>query len=360
VDRDEELLKGLRSGRMPFYEPAWRISWQGVSAGAKAGATKPRALVTGGAGFVGSHLCERLLSEGYRVVCMDNLRSGTLENVAHLQNDPDFEYVEHDVTSYIHLPAELEEVYHFASPASPKDFERIPIPILKVGALGTYNALGLALARGARFMLASSSEVYGDPLVHPQTEHYRGNVNPIGVRGVYDEAKRYAESITFAYHRHHKVETRIVRIFNTYGPRMREDDGRMVPTFVSQALAGQPLTIYGDGSQTRSIQYVDDLIEGTWRLMNSSEVRPVNVGNPQEMTVKEIAELVKELSGGEESDIVYEPLPEDDPRRRCPDIARAREALGWEPRVGAREGLKKTIDWFAGRLEGTERATTRR
>jgi dTDP-glucose 4,6-dehydratase len=208
-------------------------------------------------------------------------------------------------------------------------------------------------------MLASSSEVYGDPLVHPQTEHYRGNVNPIGVRGVYDEAKRYAESITFAYHRHHKVDTRIVRIFNTYGPRMRQDDGRMVPTFVSQALAGQPLTIYGDGSQTRSIQYVDDLIEGTWRLMNSSEPRPVNVGNPQEMRVREIAELVIELSGGE-SDIVYEPLPEDDPRRRCPDIGRAREALGWEPRVGAHEGLKKTLDWFAGRLEGTERATTRR
>ena len=322
---------------------------------------KPRALVTGGAGFVGSHLCERLLSEGYRVVCMDNLRTGALENIAHLlEGEAEyFEYVEHDVSTFIHLPGELDEVYHFASPASPADFYRIPIPILKVGALGTYNALGLALAKGARFMLASSSEVYGDPLVHPQTEDYRGNVNPIGVRGVYDEAKRYAESITFAYHRHHKVHTRIVRIFNTYGPRMRQDDGRMVPTFVSQALAGQPLTIYGDGSQTRSIQYVDDLIEGTWRLMNSSEVRPVNVGNPQEMRVREIAELVRELSGGQSS-IVYEPLPEDDPRRRCPDVARAREALGWEPRVGSREGLKKTIDWFAGRLEGTERATTRR
>ena len=321
---------------------------------------KPRALVTGGAGFLGSHLCERLLSEGYSVLCMDNLRTGSLDNVAHLlEGDRDFEYTDHDVTSYIRVPGELDEIYHFASPASPKDFTRIPIPILKVGALGTYNVLGLALAKGARFMLASSSEVYGDPLVHPQPEDYRGNVNPIGVRGVYDEAKRYAESITFAYHRHHKVHTRIVRIFNTYGPRMRQDDGRMVPTFVSQALGGQPLTIYGDGSQTGSIQYVDDLIEGTWRLMNSSEVRPVNVGNPQEMRVREIAELVIELTGSG-SDIVYEPLPEDDPRRRCPDVARAREALGWEPRVPTRKGLKKTIDWFVGRSSRHEASPARR
>jgi dTDP-glucose 4,6-dehydratase len=310
---------------------------------------KPRALVTGGAGFVGSHLCERLLSEGYRVVCMDNLRTGSLENVAHLQDEGDFDYIDHDVTSYIHLPAELDEIYHFASPASPTDFERIPIPILKVGALGTLNSLGLALSKGARFMLASSSEVYGDPLLHPQSEQYWGNVNPIGVRGVYDEAKRYAESITFAYHRHHKVDTRILRIFNTYGPRMRADDGRMIPNFITQALSGRPLTVYGDGTQTRSIQYVDDLIEGAWRLMRSSEARPVNIGNPVEHTVVEIAELVIELSGTKKSEIVHEALPEDDPRRRCPEIRRARESLGWEPRVPARKGLRKTLEWFAER-----------
>jgi dTDP-glucose 4,6-dehydratase len=315
---------------------------------------KPRALVTGGAGFLGSHLCERLLAEGYSVVCMDSLRTGSLENIARLQGDSNFDYIDHDTTSYIHLPAgELDEIYHFASPASPADFERIPIPILKVGALGTLNSLGLALKKGARFMLASSSEVYGDPLIHPQSELYWGNVNPIGVRGVYDEAKRYAESITFAYHRHHKLDTRILRIFNTYGPRMRADDGRMIPNFITQALSGRPLSVYGDGSQTRSIQYVEDLIEGAFRLMRSDERRPVNIGNPSEHTVGEIAELVIELSGGEGS-IVYEPLPEDDPRRRCPDIRRARESLGWEPRVPAREGLKKTLDWFAGRSNRPE------
>jgi dTDP-glucose 4,6-dehydratase len=317
---------------------------------ARARTGKPHALVTGGAGFVGSHLCERLLSEGYHVLCMDNLRTGSLENVAHLEGDADFEYVDHDVSAYINVPGELDEVYHFASPASPADFERIPIPILKVGALGTHNALGLALAKGARFVLASSSEVYGDPLVHPQREEYWGNVNPIGIRGVYDEAKRYAESITFAYHRHHKVETRIVRIFNTYGPRMRSEDGRMIPNFISQALSGRPLTVYGDGSQTRSIQYVDDLIEGTFRLTRSQESRPVNIGNPREYTVGEVARMVIELSGSE-SEIVYEPLPADDPKRRCPEIGRAREVLGWEPEVGAREGLKKTLEWFARRTE---------
>jgi dTDP-glucose 4,6-dehydratase len=317
---------------------------------ARARTGKPHALVTGGAGFVGSHLCERLLSEGYHVLCMDNLRTGSLENVAHLEGDADFEYVDHDVSAYINVPGELDEVYHFASPASPADFERIPIPILKVGALGTHNALGLALAKGARFVLASSSEVYGDPLVHPQHEEYWGNVNPIGVRGVYDEAKRYAESITFAYHRHHKVDTRIVRIFNTYGPRMRSEDGRMIPNFISQALSGRPLTVYGDGSQTRSIQYVDDLIEGTFRLTRSQESRPVNIGNPREYTVGEVARMVIELSGSE-SEIVYEPLPADDPKRRCPEIGRAREVLGWEPEVGAREGLKKTLEWFARRTE---------
>ena len=317
----------------------------------RGGKSKPRALVTGGTGFVGSHLCERLLAEGYHVLCMDNLRTGSLENVKHLlEGDAYFEYVDHDVTSYIHVPGDLDEVYHFASPASPADFTRIPIPILKVGALGTYNALGLALAKGARFVLASSSEVYGDPLVHPQHEEYWGNVNPTGIRGVYDEAKRYAEAITSAYHRHHKVDTRIVRIFNTYGPRMRSEDGRMIPNFISQVLSGRPLPVYGDGSQTRSIQYVDDLIEGTFRLTRSQESRPVNIGNPREYTVGEIAELVIELSGSESS-IVYEPLPADDPKRRRPDIRRAREALGWEPRVGAREGLKKTLEWFAERTD---------
>jgi dTDP-glucose 4,6-dehydratase len=318
-------------------------------------ARKPRALVTGGAGFVGSHLCERLLSEGYRVTCMDNLRTGTLENVAHLESDADFEYIDHDVSAYINVSGELDEVYHFASPASPVDFERIPIPILKVGALGTHNSLGLALAKGARFMLASSSEVYGDPLVHPQHEEYWGSVNPVGTRGVYDEAKRYAEAITMAYHRHHRLDTRIVRIFNTYGPRMRPDDGRMVPNFIQQALSRRPLTIYGEGTQTRSAQYVDDLIEGTIRLMKSKESRPVNIGNPHEMSVLEIAEMIieisKEISSGSESELVFEPLPKDDPKRRCPDIGRAREVLGWEPRVAVDEGLRATLEWFARRRE---------
>jgi dTDP-glucose 4,6-dehydratase len=314
-----------------------------------------RALVTGGAGFLGSHLCERLLSEGYHVVCMDNLRTGSLENVAHLEGEAHFEYTDHDVTSYINVAGELDEIYHFASPASPKDFSRIPIPILKVGALGTYNSLGLALAKGARLMVASSSEVYGDPLVHPQTENYWGNVNSVGVRGVYDEAKRFAEAITMAYHRHHKVDTRIVRIFNTYGPRMRVDDGRMVPNFIQQALLGRPLTVYGDGSQSRSVQYVDDLIEGLLRLMKSAEDRPVNIGNPVEYSVRQIAEMILEISGSQ-SGIVYEPLPEDDPKQRRPDITRARETLGWEPRVPAKEGLKLTFEWFAQRLSPSEAA----
>jgi dTDP-glucose 4,6-dehydratase len=314
---------------------------------------KKRALVTGGAGFLGSHLCERLLSEGYHVVCMDNLRTGSLENVAHLEGEAHFEYIDHDVTSHINVGGELDEIYHFASPASPKDFSRIPIPILKAGALGTYNSLGLALAKGARLMLASSSEVYGDPLVHPQTENYWGNVNPVGVRGVYDEAKRYAEALTMAYHRHHKVDTRIVRIFNTYGPRMRIDDGRMVPNFIQQALLGRPLTVYGDGSQSRSVQYVDDLIEGVLRLMKSAEDRPVNIGNPVEYSVRQVAEMILEISGSQ-SGIVHEPLPEDDPKQRRPDITRARETLGWEPRVPAKEGLKLTFEWFAQRLSPRE------
>ena len=305
-----------------------------------------RALVTGGAGFIGSHLSERLLGEGYRVVCVDNLVTGSFENVAHLIGSPSFEYVEHDATEHMDIPGSLDEVYHFASPASPKDFEKIPIEILKVGSLGTHNALGLARAKGARLMIASTSEVYGDPLVHPQHEGYLGNVNPIGPRGVYDEAKRYAEAITMAYHRYHGVDTRIVRIFNTYGPRTRSDDGRMIPNFISQALSGIPLTIYGDGSQTRSVQYVDDLVEGVLRLMHSAETRPVNIGNPVEYTVKEVAEAVLRLCGSD-SPLVHEPLPADDPKQRCPDITRAREVLGWEPKVGAEEGLKTTIDWFA-------------
>jgi dTDP-glucose 4,6-dehydratase len=328
---------------------------------------KKRVLVTGGAGFIGSHLCERLLLEGYKVVCMDNLRTGSFENVAHLEGLPDFEYVYHDVTTYVELPGTLDEIYHFASPASPADFERIPIPILKVGALGTYNALGLAKAKGARFMLASTSEVYGDPLVHPQSEDYQGNVNPIGVRGVYDESKRYAEAITMAYHRHHRVDTRIVRIFNTYGPRMRPDDGRMIPNFIQQTLSGTPLTIYGDGSQTRSVQYVDDLLEGILRLMRSQETRPVNIGNPIEYTVKDVAALILELSGrasdsagGLTHGLIYEPLPQDDPRQRCPDITRAREVLGWEPRVPAREGLKLTFDWFTEQAKGQAQQKTGR
>jgi dTDP-glucose 4,6-dehydratase len=314
---------------------------------------KRRALVTGGAGFLGSHLCERLLSEGYRVVCVDNLRTGSLDNVAHLEGEAHFEYIDHDVTSHLNVAGELDEIYHFASPASPKDFSRIPIPILKAGALGTYNSLGLALAKGARLMLASSSEVYGDPLVHPQTENYWGNVNPVGVRGVYDEAKRYAEALTMAYHRHHKVDTRIVRVFNTYGPRMRVDDGRMVPNFIQQALLGRPLTVYGDGSQSRSVQYVDDLIEGILRLMRSPEDRPVNIGNPVEYSVRQVAEMILEISGSQ-SGIVFEPLPEDDPKQRRPDITRARETLGWEPRVPAKEGLKLTFEWFAQRLSPSE------
>ena len=307
---------------------------------------KKRALVTGGAGFIGSHLCERLLAEGYRVICLDNLITGSFENVAHLAGSPSFEYLQHDATKHIDAPGPLDEVYHFASPASPKDFEKIPIQILKVGALGTLNALGLAKAKGARLVLASTSEVYGDPLVHPQHEGYLGNVNPVGTRGVYDEAKRYAEALTMAYHRHHGVDTRIVRIFNTYGPRTRSDDGRMIPNFINQALSSAPLTIYGDGAQTRSVQYVDDLVEGVLRLMRSSETRPVNIGNPVEYTVREIAETVLRLSGSG-SPLVHEPLPEGDPKQRRPDIERAREVLGWEPKVAADEGLKTTIDWFA-------------
>jgi dTDP-glucose 4,6-dehydratase len=306
---------------------------------------RPRALVTGGAGFLGSHLCERLIAEGYLVLCVDNLSTGVRENVAHLEGGPGFEYVHHDVTLPLRIEGRLDEVYHFASPASPKDFERIPVQILMAGSRGTHNVLDLALARDARFLLASSSEVYGDPLVHPQHEEYRGNVSTTGVRSVYDEAKRYAEALTTAYHRHHGLNAHIARIFNTYGPKTKPEDGRVVPSFISQALAGKPLTVYGDGTQTRSLQYVDDLVEGVYRLMHSDEGRPVNIGNPVEYTVREIAEMVIELSGSR-SEIVYQPLPGDDPRRRCPDISRARETLGWEPRTPAIEGLEETLAWF--------------
>ena len=309
-----------------------------------------RALVTGGAGFVGSHLCDRLLAEGYGVVCVDNLITGSTENVAHLASEPGFEFVDGDVTVGLGYPGPLDEVYHFASPASPKDFEEIPIEILEVSSVGTHNALKLARAKGARFMVASTSEVYGDPLVHPQHEEYRGNVNPVGVRSVYDEAKRHAEAMTMAYHRRHAVDTRIVRVFNTYGPRMRPDDGRMIPNFVRQSFAGEPITLYGDGTQTRSVQYVDDLIEGVYRLMRSQERRPVNIGNPVEYTVKEVAEIVLELSGSA-SEISFAPLPEDDPKQRRPDITRARESLGWEPKVPARDGLARTLEWFSERLQ---------
>ena len=309
-----------------------------------------RALVTGGAGFVGSHLCDRLLAEGYGVVCVDNLVTGSTANVAHLAGSSGFEFVDGDVTAGLRYTGSVDEVYHFASPASPKDFEQIPVEILEVGSVGTHNALKLAKAKGARFMVASTSEVYGDPLVHPQQEDYRGNVNPIGIRSVYDEAKRYAEALTMAYHRRYRVETRIVRIFNTYGPRMRPDDGRMIPNFARQSFAGEPITLYGDGTQTRSVQYVDDLVEGVFRLMQSSERRPVNVGNPVEYTVREVAEIILELSGSN-SELSFAPLPEDDPKQRRPDITRARESLGWEPQVSAREGIARTLEWFAKKLQ---------
>jgi len=327
-----------------------------ADAAARTKTGKPRALVTGGAGFVGSHLCERLLAEGYRVVCMDNLVTGSAENVARLQEDRCFEYVEGDVSEGVDVAGDLDEVYHFASPASPTDFERIPVAILKVGSYATHNCLELARARGARFMLASTSEVYGDPLVHPQHEEYLGNVNPIGIRGVYDEAKRYAEAVTMAYHRSYGVPTRIVRIFNTYGPRMRPDDGRMIPNFISQALADEPLTVYGDGSQTRSIQYVDDLVEGVFRLMQSDETRPVNIGNPVEYTVREVAELILEISG-KRGELTEKPLPADDPKQRRPDITRAREALGWEPHVPVGDGLARTVEWFARRAQSPATTT---
>jgi dTDP-glucose 4,6-dehydratase len=302
-----------------------------------------RVLVTGGAGFLGSHLCDFLLGKGCEVVCMDNLLTGSLDNIAHLR-DPRFTFVRHDVTSIIAVEGACDYVLHFASPASPIDYLELPIQTLKVGSLGTYHALGLAKARGAKFLLASTSEVYGDPLVHPQREDYWGNVNPVGPRGVYDEAKRFAEAMTMAYHRFHHVDTRIVRIFNTYGSRMRLTDGRAIPTFIRQALRGEPLTIYGDGSQTRSFTFVSDLIEGIWRLMQAPVNDPVNLGNPREMTLLELAKQVLRATGAR-SEIVFRPLPIDDPKVRQPDIAKAKRLLGWEPAVELEEGLQRTVEW---------------
>ncbi len=306
-----------------------------------------RVVVTGGAGFLGSHLCEALLAAGDEVVAIDNLITGRIENVAHLFADMAFTFQHHDVSNYVHVSGAVDVILHFASPASPADFDRIPIPILKVGSRGTHHTLGLAKEKGARYLLASTSEVYGDPQVNPQPETYWGNVNPIGPRGVYDEAKRFAEAMTMAYHRHHGVDVRIVRIFNTYGPRMRPDDGRAVSNFLVQALAGKPLTVYGDGSQTRSFCYVDDEVRGLLALLDSDYVGPVNIGNPDEYTIRELAEAAVRITGSS-SELTFWPLPVDDPTRRRPDITLARRVLGWEPRVSLEEGLARTAEWFRG------------
>lgn len=308
-----------------------------------------RVLITGGAGFLGSHLCERFVAEGYDVVCMDNLITGSPDNIAHLLGNQKFSFIHHDVTNFTYVAGELDYILHFASPASPIDYLRYPIQTLKVGSLGTHKALGLAKAKHARFLLASTSEVYGDPLIHPQPESYWGNVNPVGSRGVYDEAKRFAEAMTMAYQRYHGVETRIVRIFNTYGPRMRVEDGRAIPAFMSQALRGEPVTVFGDGSQTRSVCYVDDLVEGIYRLLLSDEPEPVNVGNPDEITMLELAREIVEITGSK-SDIIFKDLPADDPKVRQPDITRAQAILGWEPHVHRRQGLLKTLEYFKQKL----------
>lgn len=306
---------------------------------------KPTAVVTGGAGFLGSHLCDRLLKEGFKVIALDNLITGNINNIAHLSGNEDFSFVKHDITNYIFLPGRIDYILHFASPASPIDYLKLPIQTLKVGSLGTHKVLGLAKEKKARMLLASTSEVYGDPNIHPQTEDYWGNVNPIGPRGVYDEAKRFAEAMTMAYHRFHGVETRIVRIFNTYGPRMRLDDGRALPAFVGQSLRGEPLTVFGDGSQTRSFCYVSDLVDGIFKLLMSNEAYPVNIGNPTEITIKQFAEEVIKLTGTK-SKIVYKDLPEDDPKIRQPNIERAKSILGWEPKVDRTEGLRITLEYF--------------
>ncbi|HYW06370.1 MAG TPA: UDP-glucuronic acid decarboxylase family protein [Longimicrobium sp.] len=314
-----------------------------------------RILITGAAGFLGSHLCDRFLAEGHDVVGMDNFITGRPDNLAHLMGNPHFRFFEHDVTEFIFVDGPLDGVLHFASPASPVDYLEKPIQTLKVGSLGTHKALGLAKAKGARFLLASTSEVYGDPLVHPQPESYWGNVNPVGPRGVYDEAKRFAEAITMAYHRFHGVETRIVRIFNTYGPRMRPEDGRVVSNFIVQALRGDALSLYGDGGQTRAFCYVDDLVDGIFRLFHSDRAEPTNIGNPGEFTVRQLAERVLALTGSQ-SPIAIHPLPEDDPKVRKPDITVARSALGWEPRVDLEEGLQRTIPYFRELVESTHGA----
>ena len=309
-----------------------------------------RYLITGGAGSIGSHLCESFLNQGHEVLCMDNYSTGATENIAPFLNNPRFRFIDHNVSRYIEVEEPLDYILHFASPASPVDYLELPIPTLKVGALGAHNTLGLAKAKNAIYLLASTSEVYGDPLVRPQSEEYWGNVNPIGPRGVYDEAKRFAEAMTMAYHRYHGLNTRIVRIFNTYGPRMRMRDGRVVPNFIAQALTGEPLTVYGQGGQTRSFQYVDDLVAGIQKLLQSNENLPVNIGNPHEMTVLEFAKKIIEITGSK-SAIVYKPLPQDDPQVRQPDITKAKRVLGWEPKVGLEQGLARTIDYFRGKLQ---------
>ncbi|NRB50427.1 MAG: SDR family oxidoreductase [Saprospiraceae bacterium] len=306
----------------------------------------PRILITGAAGFLGSHLCDRFIKEGFRVIGMDNLLTGSLDNIEHLFPLKEFEYYHHDVSKFVHVSGELDYILHFASPASPIDYLKMPIQTLKVGALGTHNLLGLALAKNARILVASTSEVYGDPLVHPQTEEYWGNVNPVGPRGVYDEAKRFLEAITMAYHNAHQVETRIIRIFNTYGPRMRVNDGRVLPAFFSQAIRGEGLTVFGDGSQTRSFCYVDDLVEGIYRLLMSDCSQPVNIGNPDEISIKEFGEEVLALVGNPDAKLTYKELPVDDPKVRRPDITKAREILGWEPKISRAEGLKRTYEYF--------------
>jgi len=309
----------------------------------------PRTLITGGAGFLGSHLCDRLIQEGHEVICMDNLLTGSMDNIAHLFGNEQFKFIKHNVTEYIYVEGPLDNILHFASPASPIDYLKLPIQTLKVGSLGTHKALGLALNKKARFLLASTSEVYGDPEIHPQPETYFGNVNSIGPRGVYDEAKRFAEAITMAYHRYHGVDTRIARIFNTYGERMRLDDGRAIPAFMSQALKGEDVTVFGDGQQTRSICYVSDLIEGIYRLMLSDYNEPMNIGNPDEITMLDLAKEIIELTGSK-SNIVFKELPVDDPKVRQPDITKARQILGWEPKVSRKEGLQRTLEYFKKKL----------